>query len=149
MKNEHTVFHIKLPGSIFKREEGKCYQAKQNSHIHIRLLLSAEAYSSVRAFDEVHATHAEEIIILCRKQDIHPDSIVTTDVSGYFGKLEYRDLIFYYQDIYEWIMAQLLRMSPEARIEFYTKLDTYIQQPNIAEKVRIFWKQLHEGTASP
>jgi hypothetical protein len=103
-----------------------------------------EAYSSVRAFDEEQKTHTEEVIILCRKRDIHPDLLVTTDVSSYFGKLEYQDLIFYYQDIYEWIIAQLLRMPPLARINFYKYLDVYIQHPNTAQKVRVYWKHLHE-----
>ncbi len=105
-----------------------------------------EAYSSIRAFDEEHKTHTEEVIILCRKHDIHPDILVTTDASSYFGKLEYQDLIFYYQDIYEWIITQLLRMPPLARINFYKLLDIYIQYPNTAQKVRAYWKQLHEET---
>ncbi|GCE28131.1 hypothetical protein KDA_36150 [Dictyobacter alpinus] len=103
-----------------------------------------DAFSSVSEFDRESGTETKEIIILCRQQDIHPSIIATTNASGYFGKLEYNSLTFYYQDIYEWVLSQLLRMPPAARIDFYTKLDAYIQRANTSPKVRVHWKHLHE-----
>jgi hypothetical protein len=37
-----------------------------------------------------------------------------------------------------------VRMPPLARINFYKHLDVYIQHPNTAQKVRVYWKHLHE-----
>jgi hypothetical protein len=85
-----------------------------------------------------------EVLVICRAQDVHPEAKKTATKSGLLGTLDYGGLVFYFVDIYEWIMSQLLRMSASARLEFYERLEKYVQEPNTAVTVKQFWKQHHE-----
>ncbi len=109
-----------------------------------RVMEATEAYLALSTSEPLNEVPANEIIVLCREKDKHPDVFVSTSGYTYLGKLEQRKIVFYYQNIYEWIIAQLLRMPTRARLQFYEKLHAYIQHPNTDEKVRSFWKQLHQ-----
>lgn len=96
-----------------------------------------EAYTSIHQYSLSSGVKAKEMVVLCRKQDVHPGLIPVTNL--YLGKLEYQDVTFYFLDIYEWIVAQLFRMSLIGRREFFNKLQTYIADKNTSEKLKYAW----------
>ena len=49
----------------------------------------------------------------------------------------------YYWDIYEWIASTLQRMTESARTGFYNDLNSYINDINTAENVKVLWSRLH------
>lgn len=94
-----------------------------------------ESYDTVKAYEKENGTPINEILVVCRKNDI-PVEMEPTNLNGMLGKYSYRDVEYYFIDIYEWLMLQLLRMTPNARILFYESLGEYIREPNTAEKVK-------------
>jgi hypothetical protein len=111
-----------------------------------------DAHSAARRFDKDTGTHTKEIIVLCREEDCHPDIVAETDTAGYFGKIEYQGILFYFQDLFEWIMAQLLRMPIEARLDFHTKLQKYISDYRTSLEVKRYWNNIYQtstDTPSP
>jgi hypothetical protein len=101
-----------------------------------------EAYEAIREFDERNETDTKEIIVICRKRDVHPDVAATPSTSVYLGKVEYQDKTFHFVDIYEWVMSQLVRMTSDARFAFYNKLHEYISDRNTKREVKELWGQL-------
>lgn len=101
-----------------------------------------EAYEAAHAYlTELQSPH-REIVVICRKKDVHPE--VQPISNTYLGRLEYQDITFYFVDIYEWIMAQLLRMTADARANFFTKLQIYIADKNTSARVKTAWATLNE-----
>ncbi|MFV9506294.1 MAG: hypothetical protein AB4911_17220 [Oscillochloridaceae bacterium umkhey_bin13] len=99
-----------------------------------------EAYASILQYAANSGLEAKEIIVLCREQDVHPDVVPVTSL--YLGKLEYEGVVFYFLDIYEWIIAQLFRMSMASRRDFFDKLQSYVADKNTSEKLRYAWKAM-------
>lgn len=101
-----------------------------------------ESYDTVKAYTKENDTSINEILVVCRMIDI-PVEMEPTNLGGVMGKYTYRDMEYYFIDIYEWMMLQLLRMTPNARILFYESLDEYISHPNTAEKVKGLWIEIN------
>ena len=83
-----------------------------------------------------------EMVVICRKGDVHPE--VKAVSNTYLGRPDYQDMTFHFVDIYEWIIAQLLRMTTDARASFFTKIQNYINDKNTASKVKIAWATINE-----
>lgn len=96
-----------------------------------------EAYEAAHSYTSQSNTNTQEIIILCRKQDVYPGLEAITSI--YLGKLEYQDISFHYVDIYEWVAAQLLRMTRDARSMFFEQLQEYVADKNTSVKVKYTW----------
>lgn len=88
----------------------------------------------------------QELLVLCRKQDAHPDIVPFSNL--YLGKLEHQQVTFHYLDIYEWIAAQLLRMTASARRLFFVALQGYVEDKNTAVRVKYTWAALVTGNLS-
>lgn len=102
-----------------------------------------ESFDAISQFTNNTGTKVEEVIVICRKEDTHPDLTDEVNNSLYFGKLEYQNITYHFVDIFDWIMSQIIRMSVDARVSFYLKLQEYITNPNTSEKVKLFWRQRH------
>jgi len=99
-----------------------------------------EAYEAAKSYlAEAHAPN-REIVVICRKKDVHPDAKPVSNT--YLGRLEYQDMTFHFVDIYEWISAQLLRMTADGRGSFFIKLQNYIADKNPSAKVKIAWSSI-------
>jgi hypothetical protein len=103
----------------------------------------SESYSAIRDYDEANGTTTAEIIVLCRQQDVHPEA--QHGLGVHLGVVEYQDLTFRFVDIYGWMLSQLLRMSPKARLEFYRLLNEYMSNPNTSVRVKTLWRELNEA----
>ena len=87
-----------------------------------------------------------EITVICRAKDVHPDASKSSTSAIHLGTYVYQNLIFQFVDVYEWIAAQLLRMTESARLEFYTNLHAYISDRNTARIVKLTWASLNGAT---
>ncbi len=103
-----------------------------------------DSYEAVKAFDLKEGAKASEIMVLCRKQNAHPNAGASVESSGYLGKLAHRNLTYHFIEIHAWILSQLLRMPPTARTSFYGKLADYIGDFNTSERVKQLWNKLHD-----
>lgn len=45
--------------------------------------------------------------------------------------------------MHDWLLSQLLRMTPTARASFHEKLDGYVGGFNTSESVKQLWNKLH------
>lgn len=99
-----------------------------------------EAYESARAHNAGDSSQPYEMLVICRRQDLHSDVKPVSNL--YLGKLEYQDMVFHFIDIYEWMMAQLLRLSISARLSFFAKLQEYVFDKNTSSEVKYAWAEV-------
>lgn len=104
-----------------------------------------DSYEAVIKYSDLSGIKIYEVVVICRKEDIHPKLINSANGTIYFGKLEYQDLTYHFANIFDWIMNQLLRMDTDARLTFYLKLNSYVSNPNTSEKVKLFWQNYHSN----
>jgi hypothetical protein len=96
-----------------------------------------EAYEAVLSHAQRTGFNPKEIVVLCREEDVHPE--VKPISSLYLGKLEYQDITFYFVNIYEWFLGQLLRMNPASRRGFFMRLQEYVDNKDTAVRVKYVW----------
>jgi len=134
----------KKPGDIMEQLAddtiATCYEITVKPFNKARLI---ESYDTVNQYNNEHGSEISEVIVICRKQDAHPEITPGTVNSFYLGKVEYQNMTYHFIDIFEWIISQLLRMTPISRLNFFEKLKQYINDPNTAEKVKVFFMQWH------
>lgn len=114
-----------------------------NTVKHFDLARIRDSYDCVRIYNESNSADIHEIIVICRPEDC-PSGMKSSGLRGYLGSYEYQNIIYYYWDIYEWIASTLQRMTEDARIGFYNDLNSYINDINTAENVKILWSELHK-----
>lgn len=140
----------KKPGDIIEEQlDGTIIQVFEVTVKPFRSQRIVESYQAVRVFDESAETKTTEIIVLCRDLDIPEDVVGTTDNDYYFGKVEYKDITYHFIDIYLWIVSQVLRMTPDARLAYIAALSSYIGDPNTSEALKVLWREVHQSTAKP
>jgi hypothetical protein len=105
---------------------------------------ASDSEEAVRAFIKLTGQSIAEVVVICRDIDIHPSATQPEDTSIYLGKLAFRGLTYQFFEIHHWIEAALGRLSVEGRIEFYKALNDYIAKPATSERVKEFWKKIHE-----
>lgn len=104
-----------------------------------------EAYNAIKAYQQKYTfqfLEPIEILVLCRKNDA-PVFEHSPQTSIYLGKVLYRDTLFHFIDIYEWIMAQLLRMNEPMRVAFFNQLQAYIGHKNTSRAVKEVWGEFY------
>jgi len=103
----------------------------------------SDSEDAVKKYNELTGQNIAEIIVLCRRQDIHPDAKPFDSTAFYLGTLLFRGITYQFYEIHHWIIAALSRLGPLARAQFYRRLNDYIAEPNTSEQVKEYWKQLH------
>lgn len=104
-----------------------------------------DSHDTVQIYNEEHETALDEIIVVCRRQDCHPE-MMTSESNWHLGSYEYRGMTYYFVDVYEWIYSKLIEMNGTARNSFHTDLSTYINHPNTSEALKVHWSSLHNRT---
>ncbi|MEF3302484.1 hypothetical protein [Paenibacillus sp. GYB003] len=102
----------------------------------------SESYEALKVYNETHSTHINEVIVVCRKSDV-PEGIITTDLNGVLGKFVFQDTIYYFVDIFEWILLQLLKMPTNSKLFFYDELHEYVRNSSTSLKVKNLWRSIH------
>lgn len=134
----------KKPGDVNEESEsGIIYKVYEVTVKHFDLARIRDSYDCVRIYNESNRADIHEIIVICRPEDC-PEGMKSSGLHGYLGSYEYQNIIYYYWDIYEWISSTLQRMTVSARTGFYNDLNTYINDINTAENVKVLWSNLHK-----
>jgi len=105
-----------------------------------------ESADNVQPFIERNEV-APEVIVICRPQDAHPSASGKSGDGVHLGSLSHRGVTYQFIDIYEWITAQLARMPPQARLDFYSALEAYINDPSRSRTVKELWRKLRGADA--
>lgn len=133
----------KKPGDINEESiDGQIYKVYEITIKPFNLSRIKDSYDCINKYNQEHGTLLKEVIVICRRQDCPPD-LHSTGKDFCMGSYIYQDVIYYYWDIYEWIIYMLQHMIEPARKEFYLCLNNYINNPNTHQKVKEIWKDLH------
>ena len=134
----------KKPGDVNEESaSGEIFKVYEVTVKHFDLARIRDSYDCVRIYNKTNKADIHEIIVICRPQDC-PDDMKSSGLHEYLGSYEYQDILYYYWDIFEWISSTLQRMTKNARIGFYNDLNSYINNINTAESVKILWNKLHK-----
>lgn len=101
-----------------------------------------ESYDTVRAFDDQLGAQTNEVLVLCRPEDVHDSANRAGAGSLYLGKLEYSDLTYYFYNLSAWVRARLAGMPSDARLAFHEHLRKYVDDYNTSETVKRVWGTL-------
>lgn len=135
----------KKPGDVNEESSGglilKVYEVTVKPFDIARI---RDSYDCVRIYNETHNSDINEIIVICRKVDCPTEVVNSNGLHSILGTYRYKNLIYYYWDIYEWIASTLQRMHASGRLGFYKELNEYIDDVNTSDKVKALWHKLHE-----
>lgn len=135
----------KKPGDINEENpEGFIRKVYEITVKHFDLARIRDSYDCVSIYNDANDADIHEIIVICRKEDCPPD-MKPSSLHGFLGSYAYQDMMYYYWDIFEWIANTLQRMTNDGRIGFYLLLNSYINDINTSESVKMLWKKLHES----
>jgi hypothetical protein len=141
-----TSTTAKKPGDILEAQEDRTllgvYEVSVKTFGEARV---TDCHESIRAYRERTGADVPEVTVVCRREDRHPGAAAATVSALHLGTLAFHGLTFHFVNIYEWVMAQLLRMPPDSRLAFYAALGEYVADPSTAEGVKRCWKALHEA----
>lgn len=129
----------KKPGDIIEKlADGTelVYEITTKEFTDDRLL---ESYESVVSY----GADIQDVVVICRPQDV-PDSLENSQ-SYLRAATQYRELSYYFVDIYEYIRSTLLLLPPDARSSFYALLIEYVNKVDTAEKVKLYLKAWHDS----
>lgn len=133
----------KKPGDINEESEsGTIYKVYEVTVKHFDLARIRDSCDCVHIYNKSNDADVHEIIVICRRKDC-PSDMKSSRLYDYLGSYEYQDITYYYWDIYEWIASTLQRMTKSARTGFYNDLNSYINDINTAENVKVLWNRLH------
>lgn len=101
-----------------------------------------ESHESVIDYDK----EIQDVFVICRPQDV-PKSLEINQ-SYIMASTQYRELSYYFVDIYYYIQSALLFLTPDARKSFYESLIAYVNKVDTSEKVKIYLKVWHQDHQS-
>ncbi len=101
-----------------------------------------EAAESAHEYAEAAGVPVFEILVVCRPEDVHPNADGQAS-SALMGSYEKDGITFYFLNIFDWILSQLLEMPASARSEFHSKVNHYIANPNTRKPVKVAWAELN------
>ncbi|RYX83766.1 hypothetical protein EON83_13410 [bacterium] len=135
----------KKPGDIVESQiDGtiiQIYEVTVKKFDEVRMI---ESYDSVKSYDSSSGASIGEIVVICRKQDAHPNCTFFDEGTVDLGFVAHQDIIYQFVDIYGWIIAQLLRMPNLSRLAFHDMLHKYICEVNTSEVVKAAWNELRK-----
>ncbi len=127
----------KKPGDIIETINGNSkfvYEVTTKKFSDDRLIESHEAATT---YDNL----LKDIFVICRPQDV-PDSL-TINESYLMATTQYKELAYYFINIYFYIQSYVLLLSHTGRSYFYQQLITYVNETNTSERVKQYFKQWH------
>jgi hypothetical protein len=97
-----------------------------------------ESHEAVMDYDK----NIKDIFVICRPQDV-PDTLGNKTTSYIMATTQYRELAYYFINIYDYAQSSILFLTPNGRKFFYAELVTYVNNTNTAEKVKKYFKLWH------
>lgn len=101
-----------------------------------------DSCNCITAYNLEHNTNLNEIIVICRPEDCHPD-MQASGLKGTMGEYLYKGVYYRYWNIFEWLSFTLQHTLADGREMFYSKLNSYISDINTSQTVKECWKKLH------
>lgn len=83
-----------------------------------------------------------DVFVVCRPADV-PEALEVTPTAYLMASTQFKELSYYFVNIYQYIQAALLFMPTEGRSSFYDSLIDYVNDTNRAEKVKVYFKDWH------
>lgn len=97
-----------------------------------------ESYMSINSFLTTHPhSKIKEIIVICRPEDAYID--ITKKP---YGTIEYHGIRYHFIDIYKFIEFKMYDLPLQARLNIFSKIDSYIQDFNTSIKVKNTWHSI-------
>jgi len=128
----------KKPGDIIEKINDTAeliYEVTTKKFSDDRLI---ESHEAVMDYD----SDLKDVFVICRPQDV-PETLSNRGTSYIMATTQYRELAYYFINIYDYIQSAILFLTPEGRKFFYKELVAYINNTNTAEKVKRYFKQWH------
>lgn len=129
----------KKPGDIIEflpNEDMIVYETTTKAFSDDRLI---ESYESVVSYGD---EKINSVMVICRVQDV-PPSLDKSSSSYLMAATQYKQLAYYFVNIYEFIQATLLSLGREGVIKFYANLVNYVNEVSRSEKVKVYFKDWH------
>lgn len=128
------------PGDITERisdREDIIYEVTTKMFSDDRMI---ESYESVKDFDE----SIKDVFVICRPKDV-PETLSSDAGKSYLlATTQFKDLAYYFINIYDYVRALLLSLTPEGRRSFYEELGGYVNEINRSESVKRYFAKWHE-----
>lgn len=127
----------KKPGDIIEKinsEAELIYEVTTKKFGDDRLI---ESHEAVMAYNQ----KIKDVFVICRPEDV-PETL-SKGTSYIMATTQYRELAYYFINIYDYIQSAILFLTPKGRKFFYGELVAYINNTNTAEKVKKYFKQWH------
>lgn len=97
-----------------------------------------DSYESVMDYSKT----IKNVFVICRPQDV-PETLSSREASYIMATTQYRELAYYFINIYDYIKSTIIFLTPNGRKFFYEELVVYVNNTNTAEKVKKYFKQWH------
>ncbi len=130
----------KKPGDIIEtinKKDFLIYEITMKKFSDDRLI---ESHEAAMAYNK----NLKDIFVICRPEDV-PETLNLKVGSYIMATTQYRELAYYFINIYDYIQSVILFLTPEGRKLFYRELVTYVNNTNTSEKVKVYFKQWHVG----
>jgi hypothetical protein len=101
-----------------------------------------EAAEAAHEYAEAAGMPVFEILVVCRPEDVHPDA-TRYSASSLMGLYAKDGIAFYFVNIFDWILGQLLEMPASARSEFHSQVNEYVADPSTRKAVKVIWRGLN------
>lgn len=88
-----------------------------------------------------YSPHIKDVYVVCRPEDV-PDTL-SKEEGLVIATTQYRELSYYFLNIYYFIQSKVILLSPEGRRGFYQQLVDYINDTNTSEKVKVYFSRWH------
>ena len=128
----------KKPGDIIEKINGNSqliYEVTTKVFSDDRLI---ESHESVMNYDKT----MKDVLVICRPQDV-PESLTEKRTSYVMATTQYKELAYYFINIYDYIESTVIFLTPAGRKAFYQELIQYVNTTNTSEKVKRYFKQWH------
>src|SRR3989344_2991465 len=133
----------KKPGDIVEKINGDSqiiYEITTKIFSDDRMI---ESYESVMDYDK----SLKDVVVICRPQDV-PESLSEKKTSYVMATTQFRELAYYFINIYDYIQSSIILLTPAGRKTFYEELIRYVNDTNTSEKVKRYFKQWHADNKS-
>lgn len=101
-----------------------------------------DSYNCIMTYNAEHNTNLNEITVICRPEDCHPN-MQAINLNGTMGIYLYNGMNYRYWNIFEWLSFTLQHTPTDGRVMFYKELNDYISDINTSQTVKECWKQIH------
>lgn len=128
----------KKPGDIIERIDDNyelIYEVTTKQFSDDRLI---ESHESVMGYSQ----KINDVFVICRPDDV-PLSLEVNRTSYIMATTQYRELSYYFVNIYDYVQSAILFLTLNARRSFYEALVSYVNETNRSERVKKYFKVWH------